>query len=259
MTDNVHLRRLRHLSAVLLAVAGPLAVAACGGATFEDEAATTTAPAEESPAEDGDGFSPEEVRLGEEVLAQLDLQSGEVDEVESGCLGFTLIDALGDADAQDVLTTETPTPAQLAALEAGFDACISGTTLAPEITALFFDELPGAPVPDQSVVSCVAGEIDGATGQLIVGLFDASETGGLPTQFLDTLDVCVPDDVVADLFVEELSSDGTFDQAQATCIAERVAPQLSISTLAAAGQADGLPADVEALIEEATLACLAGG
>jgi hypothetical protein len=108
-------------------------------------------------------------------------------------------------------------------------------------------------------VSCVAGEIDGATGQLIVGLFDASETGGLPTQFLDTLDVCVPDDVVADLFVEELSSDGTFDQAQATCIAERVAPQLSISTLAAAGQADGLPADVEALIEEATLACLAGG
>jgi hypothetical protein len=251
MTDNVHLRRLRHLSAVLLAVAGPLAVAACGGATFEDEAATTTAPAEESPAEDGDGFSPEEVRLGEEVLAQLDLQSGEVDGVESGCLGFTLIDALGDADAQDVLTTETPTPAQLAALEAGFDACISGTTLAPEITALFFDELPGAPVPDQSVVSCVAGEIDGATGQLIVGLFDASETGGLPTQFLD--------DVVADLFVEELSSDGTFDQAQATCIAERVAPQLSISTLAAAGQADGLPADVEALIEEATLACLAGG
>jgi hypothetical protein len=46
---------------------------------------------------------------------------------------------------------------------------------------------------------------------------------------------------------------------QATCIAEAIAPQLSISTLAAAGQADGLPADVQALIEEATVACLAGG
>lgn len=259
MTDNVHLRRFRHLAAALLAATGSIAVVACGGATFEDEAATTTAPAEDQPAEGADGFSPEEIELGEAVLAELDLSSGEVDELESGCLGFTLIDALGDADAQDVVTTQDPTPDQLAAIEAGFDACISGTTLAPAITGLFFGELPGAPTPDQSVVSCVAGEIDGTTGQLIIGLVDSSETGGLPTEFLDTLDVCVPDDVVADLFVEGLVSDGTVDTAQATCIAERVAPQLSISTLAAAGQADGLPADVQALIEEATLACIAGG
>lgn len=268
MTDNLHLRRTRRLhlrpAVALLAAAGSLALAGCGGASFEDKAATTTAPAgEEAPVEgtDGgsDGFSPEAVELGEQFLNQLDLPSDLIDEFESGCLGSTLIDALGDADAQDILTTENPTPAQLDALEAGFDACISGTTLAGTVTGLFFNELPGTPTPDQSVVSCVAGEIDGTTGQLIVGLFDSSETGNLPTEFLDTLDVCVPDEVVADLFVEELTADGTFDTTQATCIAETVAPQLSISTLAAAGQSDGLPADVEKLIEDATLTCVAGG
>ena len=259
MTGTVHLRRLRLLTAALLAATSSVAVVACGGATFEDEAATTTAPAEQPPAEAEDGFSPEAVQLGEDLLAGFDIQPGDVDELESGCLGFALIDALGETDARGVVTTEDPPPEQLAALEAGFDACISGTTLGPAITALFFSEFPGAPSPDQSVVSCVAGEIDGTTGQLIIGLFDSSETGSLPTEFLDTLDVCVPDQVVADLFAEALVSDGTVDPVQAACIAEQVAPQLSISTLAAAGQADGLPADVQALIEEATLACIAGG
>jgi hypothetical protein len=262
MTDNVHARRPRTLLAALLAGTA-LLLAACGGGSFEDKAATTTTTqdAEQNTGGSGsdDTFSAESIELGAELLGQFDIDTTDVDELETGCLGTALIDALGDADAQDLLTTESPTADQLAALEAGFDACISGTTLAPAITALFFNELPGAPAPDQSVVSCVAGEIDGTTGQLIVGLYDAGESGGLPTEFLDSLDVCVPDEVVADLFVEELSSDGTFDTVQATCIAEAIAPQLSISTLAAAGQADGLPADVQALIEEATVACLAAG
>ncbi|MFM7508100.1 MAG: hypothetical protein ACKO5A_00940 [Actinomycetota bacterium] len=135
---------------------------------------------------------------------------------------------------------------------------MSGRTLGPAITALFFNELPGAPTPDQSVESCVAGEIDGSTGQLIIGLFGSNESGGLPTEFLNTLDVCVPDDVVADLFVG-LAPDGTFTEAEASCIAEQVAPQLSIRTLAEAGESGALPPDVQALIEEATLACVVGG
>jgi hypothetical protein len=262
MTDNVHARRPRTLLAALLAGTA-LLLAACGGGSFEDKAATTTTTQDAEQDTGGSGsddtFSAESIALGEEILSQFDIDGTEVDELETGCLGTALIDALGESDAQDLLTTDTPTSEQLEATGAAFDACISGTTLAGALTALFFDELPGSPTPDQSVVSCVAGEIDGTTGQLIVGLVDASDTGGLPTEFLDTLDVCVPDEVVADLFVEELSSDGTFDTVQATCIAEAIAPQLSISTLAAAGQADGLPADVQALIEEATVACLAAG
>ncbi|MBM3661286.1 MAG: hypothetical protein FJW94_00115 [Actinobacteria bacterium] len=158
-----------------------------------------------------------------------------------------------------MVTTETPSTEQLEALSAGFDACVSGRTLGPVITALFFNELPGAPTPDQSVESCVAGEIDGSTGQLIIGLFGSNESGGLPTEFLNTLDVCVPDDVVAEQLTAELASDGTFTEAEASCIAEQVAPQLSISTLAEAGESGALPPDVQALIEEATLACVVGG
>jgi hypothetical protein len=135
---------------------------------------------------------------------------------------------------------------------------VSGRTLAPVITG-FFSRALGAPTPDQSVESCVAGEIDGTTGQLIVGLFDSSESGGLPTDLLDTLDVCVPEQVVVDLFAEELTANGTFTPAEATCIGEQVAPQLSISTLAEAGESGALPPDVQALIEEAALACVVGG
>ncbi len=65
--------------------------------------------------------------------------------------------------------------------------------------------------------------------------------------------------MVADLFVGELTSSGDFDQTQATCIAERVAPELSISELAAAGQNEALPPEIQTLIETATVACLTGG
>ncbi len=265
MTDNVHLRRRRSAAVAALATATML-LAACGGGSFEDKAATTTAPAggrdsQQDNQQDNqqDGFSAEAVQLGEDLLGQFDLQPSEIDELEAGCLGSSLIDALGDADAQDLLTVEDPTTEQLDALEASFDACVSGTTLAPTVTALFFGELPGSPTPDQSVVSCVAGEIDGTTGQLITGLSQSGSSGGLPTEFLATLDICVPEQVVADLFVDELTADGSFDNVQATCIAETVAPDLSISVLAEAGQSDSLPPDVQKLIEDATLACIAGG
>ena len=266
MTDTVHPRRARSVAAIALSTLLTLALASCGGTSFEDKAASTTAPADSgsgSGSDSGsggeDGFSAESTELGADILAQFDLQPDEIDELEAGCLGQTLIEALGESDARDVVTTETPSSEQLEALSAGFDACVSGRTLGPAITALFFGQLPGAPTPDQSVESCVAGEIDGSTGQLIIGLYDSSESGGLPVEFLDTLDVCVPDEVVADLLVAELTSDGTFDETQATCIAEQVAPQLPISALAAAGQSDTLPTEIEQLIEDATAACVLGG
>jgi len=260
---------VRLLSLGLVVTAG-LVLSACGGGSFEDKAAsTTTAPADSgsntgnddtgSDSGGADGFSAQATSLGTELLTQFDIPADEVDELEAGCLGTALIDALGEQDAEGIATTEEPTSAQLDAVEAGFDACVSGRTLAAGLVALFFDELPGAPTADQSVISCVAGEIDGTTGQLVVGLVDSNQSGTLPTEFLDTLDVCVPDEVVADLFVGELTSSGDFDQTQATCIAERVAPELSISELAAAGQNEALPPEIQTLIETATVACLTGG
>lgn len=266
MTDTVHLRpRRRSLAAIVIGLTAVVAVGCGGGSSFDDKAASTTAPADSDSGTDSgsdsgsDGFSPEAVTLGEEILAQFDLKPSEIDELESGCLGSSLIDALGETDAQGVLETADPSAEQIAALEVSFDACVSGTTLAPAITGIFFGELPGSPTPDQSVVSCMAGEIDGSTGQLISALSSSSDNGDIPQQFLDTLDVCVPDDVVAQLFVAELTSDGTFDTTQATCIADRIAPQIPISTLADAGQSDQLPPDVQQLIEDATVACVLGG
>ena len=257
LTSRSH--RLGRVAVVSLGVVAALLLAGCSSGSFEDKAATTTAPADGGSDTGSTDLDTEAVELGTQILGQFDLQPEEIDELEAECLGGTLIDVLGPADAQAVLTVEDPTTEQLDAIEAGFDACISGRTLGPAIAALFFGELPGAPVPDQAVESCVAGEIDGATGQLIVGLFSSSDTGSIPTQFLDTLDVCVPENVVADLFVSELTADGSFTTPQAECIAEQVAPQLPISTLAQAGQSGELPPDVQALIESATASCLVGG
>ncbi|MFM7508101.1 MAG: hypothetical protein ACKO5A_00945 [Actinomycetota bacterium] len=110
MTNNAHLRWLRRLSGVALAAIATVVVVACGSASFEDKAASTTT----APTDSGtDGFSAEATTLGTDILTQFDLTESEIDELEAGCLGQTLIEALGESDARDVVTTETPSTEQL--------------------------------------------------------------------------------------------------------------------------------------------------
>lgn len=265
MTDSLHLTvtdpspRRRPTPRLIAAAAGLVTVVAmtagCSGASFDDTAATTTT--SKSTTTESDGFDRDATQLGTELINQLDPSITEPDELEAGCLGQALTDALGSSEAQELTTTQNPTSDQLDAISAAFDACVKGTTLAPSLTEGFFSELPGSPTPDQSVVSCVAGEIDGKTGTIIVDSVNSEQSDTLPTEVLATFDVCVPDDIVAGLLVDELTSDGTFDATQAACIADRVAAQLSITELAAAGKS-GSSDTVTKLVEDATLACISG-
>jgi len=267
MTDSLNLTRtgqsssvrhhpLRRLVAGVAAATALVSITAgCSGASFDDKAATTTT--SKSATTESDGFGRDATQLGSELITQLDPSITEPDELEAGCLGQALTDSLGSAEAEDLTTTKNPTPDQLDAISASFDACVKGTTLAPSLTEGFFSELPGSPAPDQSVVSCVAGEIDGKTGSIIVDSINSDQADTLPTEVLATFDVCVPDDIVAGLLVDELSSDGTFDATQAQCIADKVAAQLSITDLAAAGKS-GTSDTVTQLVQDATIACIAG-
>jgi hypothetical protein len=248
----------RRTSALLLAVLATFAfvAAACGGDDDEatpsknsDERETTTTETDE----DADTGIASGILDSASKGGTFD-DSGFDEDVEL-CVGESIIDAVGEDTAQQMADGDPSTysPEELDALAAAFDECVPGSALAESMTDSFYKSAGSKTPPSAEVVDCVATELDGRTGTVIKeGV--AVDSGEMPELTLQIMDRCVPPaDVTA--LLQAAFVDAGLTEAQATCTANALNGQISVSELAEAGAASGGSPELEAKVEAAAQSC----
>lgn len=248
-------------AAAALAVAFALApvATACGA----DEGATTTTSTTEDagPSTTADAAV---TAIGAALGRHLASATGtpfELSDVEASCVGAALVQSegrdgagvIGDATDQAGLDEE-----QVQAATAALDDCVAGTTLAGGLSVGFYEGL-GIPGPSDQVESCVAEQLDTEVGTILYATLDAAAGAGTSTVVVATFDACVPADDVADLLAAQFEAAGAEPEV-AKCVAGELKGEVSLTDLARIGGDDGnIPVDMQAVIDDARLACDAPG
>ena len=247
----------RRTSALLLAVLATFAfvAAACGG---DDDEASPSKSSDERETTTTEKDKKTDAGIASGILDSVS-KSGKFDESGLGedvelCLGESLIDELG-VDAAEEMGSADPTTyseEELDALVNAFDACVPGSAIAESMTTSFYESAGAKTAPSSEVVDCVASELDGRTGQVVrEGV--AVDSGEVPQLTLQIMDACVPPaDVTA--LLQAAFVDAGLTEAQATCTANALEGQISVSDLAQAGHEDGSP-ELEAKVEAAAQSC----
>jgi hypothetical protein len=246
------------IAVLLLALVG--LGAACGG--DDDSAAPAEKTSDERPEEttttEDDGGGSTGIASGilsSSPSSAFDTSSVASDEEE--CLGDFVIDALGEDEALEMSEADisTYTTAQMEALQAGFNECISGASVAGDLLSSFYEGAGATASPSPGVEECVADTLDGQTGDVVVESIQMAESDTLPPVMLATFDACVPPSDVALILEAAFSSSGLTPE-QSTCMASALSGSITITQLAELGASDaGLPPDLEATITQAAQGC----
>ena len=77
------------------------------------------------------------------------------------------------------------------------------------------------------------------------------------SKFASALSKCVSPDAIRESLIQAMTSGGALTQAQATCAADKILSEVSVSDLEQAGSASKLPADIQSKIEAAAAGCAA--
>ena len=101
-------------------------------------------------------------------------------------------------------------------------------------------------------MECVGEELDGRTGALIIEGGVAGETGALPETALDAIDACVGPATVSETLQAEFAEQG-LEPAVATCVADRLAAEVTFGELARLGTGDS---EVAARFQELSTAAV---
>ena len=248
----------RRTSALLLAVLATFAfvAAACGG---DDDEATPSKKSDERETTTTESDDGGDTGIASGILdsaakgGQFD-DSGFGEDVEL-CLGQSIIDAVGEDEAQAMADGDISdyTAEQVDALATAFDDCVPGSALAESMTSSFYESAGSQTPPSASVVACVGDQLDGRTGQVVKeGV--AVDSGQLPELTLQIMDTCVPPEDVTAL-LQSAFVDAGLTEAQATCTANALNGQISVSELAQAGAADGESPELQAKVEAAAQGC----
>jgi len=180
-------------------------------------------------------------------------------DTESACTGSSLVAALGEEAARKVAAADPVTligskDVAIAAL----DACVAGATLAGPVTMSFYKGL-GAATPTDAVINCVAGQFGTKVGTVAFLTMAANTSGSMPKELIATFDECVPPDEVADLLAAQFEAAGAEPEV-AKCVARELEGKVTLSDLAEiSGDNGNIPVDMQAVIDDARLACDATG
>jgi hypothetical protein len=127
--------------------------------------------------------------------------------------------------------------------------------MAEDITSEFYSSIGASTEPDAAVVDCVAGELDGRTGDVALEGMTADTEGADLGTTAAVLEGCIPPEVVTELFVTSFTTAGLTPE-QAQCAAEQVSGQISLSQLVELGSSTGaLPPEIQAISDAAVTAC----
>jgi len=264
-SDPSHVRPTRAvLAALLIAGAGLLAIGCGTGGDSSTAAQKTSGERPESTTTSGKKTSSgSSTGIASGILSSS--RSTKVDSSAVGtdaeeCLGKYVIDRVGESEAQQMSDAELSayTPAQLEVLRAGFNECIPGTTMATELVTSFYTGAGVTTAPADAVISCVATGLDGKTGDVVVESVKLDTAKTLPPVMLSIMDSCVPAADVTQILRDAFTQAGLTD-AQATCTANALTGQISISQLAEIGASPSLPPDIEALVTTAAQGCATAG
>ena len=239
-------RGTRRLAALSIPLLAGLALVGCGGddSSSDDSSASPTTEATSEAAS----------TIGEDAVTDLGVTKD-----EGICFGNTLVDQLGEDEAlelnnSDAEFSELP-EAQLTAVQVAFNECIPGSVMAEDITAEFYSSIGASTEPDAAVVDCVAGELDGRTGDVALEGMTADTEGADLGTTAAVLEGCIPPEVVTELFVTSFTTAGLTPE-QAQCAAEQVSGQISLSQLVDLGSSAGaLPPEIQAISDAAVTAC----
>jgi hypothetical protein len=244
---TARLRATTTLAVVLTVTGGVLA--ACSG---DDEATTTTTEATTTT------LDPAVAELATTFRADVGADTISAD--EATCVARTLVDELGAEEAAEVVGSsddllEIPATQRVVVTDT-FNDCVPGTAVATAVVEEFYTSIGASSEPDPVVVDCVATEMDGRTGDVLFEGAEADSNDTLPTVTLAALESCVPDDVLAEVFVSAFEAEGATPE-QAQCTAEAVTSQLTLEQITRLGLDDAeMSPEIEGIITQAATGCL---
>lgn len=234
--------------AVVLTVAGG-ALAACSG---DDEGTTTTTEATTTT------LDPAVAELATAFRAEVGPDT--ISEDDATCVAGTLVDELGAEQATEVVQSsddllEIPAAERIVVTDT-FNDCVPGTAVATAVVEEFYSSLGASTEPDPAVIECVGTEMDGRTGDVLFEGAEADTNDTVPTVTLAALEQCVPDGVLAEVFMSAFESEGATPE-QARCTADAVASQLSLEEITRLGLEGGeMSPEIEGIISQAATDCL---
>lgn len=196
----------------LLTLVLAVSLAACGGDDDSGSASSSDADADTA------------LSVGE---ALSDNAPFEMDDEDERCVGTSLIEALGEEEARTV--AESDDASQLSgeqkdAATVALNECLEGATVAAGVLSSFAEEA-GAEIDDPELESCIADQIDGRVGDVVVQSSDNSEEA-----FAALVGDCPTNALVSTLFKGQFVEQG-FDEAAAQCVADQLAQQYDLAAL----------------------------
>jgi hypothetical protein len=181
-----------------------------------------------------DGPSDAQARaVGETALEDADL---DVDTHTEICIGRSLIDDLGEADARKAAhqgdLADLPKDQQKAAV-ASLDECVPGRTIAKGVVRTFMKGATtkgsGADVEPAGLVDCLTKEFEGKAGDIVL---EASKASAKESDqvFLRLLAPCPTDELVAAAVSTGLQKSG-LPAAVIDCVGPKVAARVTLAQL----------------------------
>jgi hypothetical protein len=240
------------LFALLVALAAGLA-----GCAEEEPPAESTGQdtATSSPEDEADASTVEDIASS--FRSSIDVLS----EDEATCLAESLVDALGAdraqsvADADDLSSLDAE---QRQSARTALNDCMSGAALAPTLATQFYQGLGTEARPTKAVTRCLAGELDGQAGDLLLAGLQAMEQGQVPAGLVDAYQACVPDEILIDEFASTFEADGASPE-KARCVAEFLVDELSLAEITQIGMSGEQPGpEFQAVVQDAARACGVG-
>jgi len=229
------------------------ALTACGSddasdnETSDSRATTTTEAASGSEAAQG---------IADRFTSQTGL---EIDDAGALCFGEAMVAGFGEEKAVEVFDSndelgELPEDDQTIIREA-FNDCVPGSAVAEAITTEFYSSAGVTSTPDEAVTTCVAGAIEGRTGDVMWESFVGEATDEVPATTLEALETCVPNTVRAELFAAGMADSGLPPE-QLDCIANALAEEFSLADLIEIEDSTTIAPEIEARIEAASMSCV---
>jgi hypothetical protein len=132
-----------------------------------------------------------------------------------------------------------------------FSSCLTVAQITPAIAKEF--QSGAGKIPDASE-RCYEKALTGhykTSGDLMRAAVNDS------SKFAGTLSKCVSPDAIRQSLIQAMTSGGALTQAQATCAADKILSEVSVSDLEKAGSASTLPSDIQTKIQAAAAGCAA--
>ena len=183
------------------------------------------------------------------------LDAGGFDEDVAECVGQSVIDAVGESDAEAMVDGDPATysPDEIDAMVTAFNECVPGDVMAPGMVSSFYEGMGATEPTGSEMTDCVAEAIDGRTGDLVGEGIAVEATDEFPELTLQVMDECMPQEDLTALLIDAFTSSG-LTSAQATCVADALEGQISVTELARAGMNEGSP-ELESKVQAAAVGC----